>query len=362
MRIGFDARMIGHPGIGRYITNLLQAMLPLCEKDEFLVFGDERKITNCQLPITNRQVIRYNTPVYSIKELICHPFSRHNLDVVHIPHFNAPLCNIKNLVVTIHDLIYTKFSEYLPVMKRKAAKVLIRNAVEKGDKIIAVSENTRNDILEINPKVGSKIRVIYEAADPIFKIIEDQEGLKAVQNKYNLPDNIILFVGSLKKHKNIERLLDAFSRVRSKGVKESLVIIGRYHPHEAGILNKIKRSDAIYLGEVPTEDLIAIYNLAKLFVLPSLYEGFGLPVLEAFASGLPVAASNTSSLPEVIQDAGVLFDPYDIEDICDGIYKALKDESFRHDLKERGLKRVKEFSWERTAKETLEVYKEIAGA
>jgi glycosyltransferase involved in cell wall biosynthesis len=365
MRIGFDARMIDHPGIGRYIKNLLSAMLRLNTKYRFLIFGNKKLLTTYNLQLTAAVIIHWDPPVYSIKEQISCPFKSHGLDIIHIPHFNVPLGVGKGigrgkekLVVTIHDLIYTKFPQHLPFLKRKIAGYLIRRAVKKSAAIIAVSENTKNDIKEISPASSQKTEVIYEAVDPVFKIIEDKIYLERIKKKHSLPERIILFVGSLKKHKNIERLLDAYSKVK-KRMPCSLVIIGRYHSKEPGILKTIKNHDVIYLGEVPAEDLIGIYNLSTILVMPSLYEGFGLPVLEAFACGLPVAASNVSSLPEVVGAAGLLFDPYNVDDMADKIYKVLSDGSLRERLVKKGFKRCDNFSWKKTAEQTLAVYEQV---
>jgi len=361
MRIGFDARMISHPGIGRYIKNLLNAMLRLNTEHEFLIFGNKDLLATYNLQLTTDSIIHWNPSIYSIKEQLSNPFNGHGLDIVHIPHFNVLLGIGKGkgrLVVTIHDLIYTKFPEYLPLVKRKIARFLINSAIKRSDVIISVSENTKKDILEISPSAKEKIKVVYEAADPAFKVLSDGDRLARVRSKYNIPEHMILFVGSLKKHKNIERLVDAYNKAR-KITPCNLVIIGRYHKQDAKILRKIRSSGIIYLGEVPAEDIVAIYNLADLLVLPSLYEGFGLPVLEAFAAGVPVVASNASSLPEVVGNVGVLFDPYNTDDICDKICKILSDKALRQHLIERGQERVKEFSWEKTAEQTLAVYEDI---
>jgi len=362
MRIGFDARMIDHPGIGRYIKNLLNAMTGLNSKHEFILFGDRQKLVPFTLHLTSKNIIHWNAPVYSVKEHISCPFKSHGLDIIHIPHFNVPLGTGKGigrgkggLIITIHDLIYTKFPQHLPFLKRKIAGYLIRRAVKKSAAIITVSENTRNDIAEISPASSQKTEVIYEAADPVFEVIDDKIYLEKIKKKHSLPERIILFVGSLKKHKNIERLLNVYSKVK-KRTPCSLVIIGRYHSKEPGILKAIKSHDVIYLGEVPAGDLIGIYNLSTMLVMPSLYEGFGLPILEAFASGLPVAASNTSSLPEVAGDAAILFDPYNVDDMADKIYKVLSDGSLRERLIEKGFKRCDNFSWEKCARETLNIY------
>jgi len=362
MKIGFDARMIDHPGIGRYISNLLSAMLELNTGDEFLIFGNIDKLSAFSFQLSDKNLINWDAPVYSLKEQLSQPFNSYDLDILHVPHFNAPVAAGKGayrLVVTIHDLIYTKFPGYLPIAKRVVAKFLIKNSTKKADGIIVVSGNTKNDILEFDATVKGKIRVIHEAADPVFNTTEDSKKLNDVRQKYRLSENFILFVGSLRKHKNIIKLLDAFAILKKKGMAHDLVIIGRPNPKEPEVLDNIEKSDAIYLGEVPTEDLAFIYNLASLLVMPSLYEGFGLHILEAFASGVAVAASGVSSIPEIAQDAAVLFDPLDANSISDAMHKVLSDEMLMNSLAEKGLKRAKEFSWQRTAEKTLETYKEV---
>jgi glycosyltransferase involved in cell wall biosynthesis len=358
MRIGFDARMIDHPGIGRYIRNLLNAMRHLDKSLEFILFGDPEKL----LDFKDFAIKEYRASIYHFREFFSSAIDGKDFEVVHIPHFNVPYFKIKNLVVTIHDLIYLKFPEshshFVPGI---AIKLAISNAIKKTKKIIAVSENTKKDIIENFPDIDqSKIKVIYEAADPIFRKIDDPILSERIRKIYILPRDYILFVGSLKWHKNINLLIDAHSDLKSKGVEHKLVITGRYRPREAEVSEKIKSSDVIYLGEVPAEDLVGIYNLATLLIIPSLYEGFCLPALEAMACGIPVAASNVASLPEVIGNAGVFFNPYDRSAISDAIYKILMNQDLRKELIRKGLARVNEFSWEKTARETLNIYTQVA--
>lgn len=359
MKIGFDARMLDHPGIGRYIKNLLSAMLAEDTKSEFIFYGDPSKLSGFKKH-QNCSLREYTEPIYSWRDFFRSPFKKEKLDIVHIPHFNVAAQKIKRLVITIHDLIYLNIADSRPgFFKGIAVDYAIPKAIEKADRVIAVSENTKKDIIKKQPKTKGKIEVVYEAADPVFKRIDDQKK-EMVRRKYNLPKDIILFVGSLKRHKNIERLVDAYINLRVKGIQHRLVVIGRYRPREADILEKIKTTDALYLEEIIDEDLVAIYNLSSLLVLPSLYEGFGLPALEAMACGVPVVSSSASSLPEVVGNAGILFDPYDISDISDKVYQVLMDKGLRQDLIEKGFKRVGDFSWDRAAKQTLDVYREVA--
>ena len=358
IKAAFDARMIDHPGIGRYIRNLLATMTGLSLDLELRVFGDPKKLAGFK----NVKIEEYDAPVYHWRQFFSHPFKKYNPDVVHIPHFNVPLSGLKNLVVTIHDFIYLKIPESRPGFEKSiAVREVIHSAIRKADRIIAVSENTKKDIVEFAPESRDKISVIYEAVDPAFKMIQNSELKEAIRKKYRLPQEIILFVGSLKRHKNIERLIDAYKRLKEKGVRHRLVIIGRYRPREDEILKKINSCDALYLGEVPADDLVMLYNLADLFVLPSLYEGFGLPVLEAMACGLPVVCSNISSLPEVAGDAAHYFNPEETGDMADAMEKVLMDKNIRQRLIDKGLTNIKRFTWDKAALSTFMVYQGVCG-
>ncbi len=355
MKIGFDARMISHPGIGRYIKNIIAAMLELDRADSFSLFGKPEELGDFPLG----QIIPYQENIYTLKELFLNPFGKYNLDILHIPHFNAPLKKPSKLVVTIHDLIYLKNPDSAVFYKRFAAQKIIMNTLRIADRIIAVSENTKKDIIRLFPSAEGKIQVIYEAAGPEFKKVEEQEKLKTSSIVYGLSDKFILFVGSLKKHKNIEGLIDAFLKLKKQGIRHQLVIVGRYHPQEPEILQKIKASGALYLGEVDDSDLINIYNLAELLVLPSFYEGFGLPVLEAMACQTPVIASNVSSLPEVVENPKFLFDPKNIDEMARKIYLLLTDPALRNECLQNGERVVTKFNWRNVGEKTLNVYREL---
>jgi glycosyltransferase involved in cell wall biosynthesis len=354
MKVGFDARMISHPGIGRYTRSILSAILSQDKNFKFLLYGSPQELNT----FTNAEIKNYQTPIYSLKEYFFSPFGKDALDLLHIPHFNAPFNSNLPLVVTVHDLIYLKFPESSPWLNGKIVKFIFANTIKKAKRIIAVSENTKSDILKFFPEAKDKVKVIYEAADKAFKRIDDQGLKNRVREKYNLPDNIILSVGSLKKHKNLESLLDAYLSLKTKNIKHKLLMVGRFRPREAQILKKLNASGAIYIGEVPLEDLVVIYNLADLFIIPSLYEGFGLPVLEAMACGVAVACSKASSLPEVADEAAYYFNPYDQKDIENAIWNVISNQDLRMKLINKGFENLKKFSWDKSAKETMEVYRE----
>lgn len=360
MKVGFDARMLDHPGIGRYIKNLLHNLLSLPEDNKFILYGEPQRLSDFKR-YRNCSIHRDSRPIYNLNEYLFHPFKRGELDIVHIPHFNIPFAKIERLIVTVHDLIYLNFPQLRPPwLKNIAIELVIKNAVNRASKIIAVSESTRKDILERFPRIKEKIEVIYEASESLFNKIEDREKLLRVRRKYSLPQEFILFVGSLKKHKNIERLIDAFSDLKkSKNIQEELVIVGRFRPREKKILEKINSSGVFYLGEVPSEDLAGIYNLASLLVLPSLYEGFGLPVLEAQSCGLPVVLSNIATLKEIAQDSAVFVNPYKIDEIRDALYNVITNTELRNGLIIKGYRNRERFSWQETARKTLSVYREV---
>jgi len=234
--------------------------------------------------------------------------------------------------------------------------------LKTADKIITVSNSTKNDLMNHFNIPKEKIRVIFEAADEKFKSLNNKET-KEVKYKYHLNFPFILYVGGLAVHKNIPALIKAFYKVKKKGIQHKLVITGTKRWKYKEIFETIDKldlqNDVVFTGYVSDEDLPALYNAADLFVYPSIYEGFGLPPLEAMACGTPVITSNTSSLPEVVGDAGIMVDPYDVNGLADAMHEVLANEGLRANMIKNGLERAKMFSWEKCARETLKVYEEV---
>jgi len=355
MKVAIDCRMINNAGIGTYLRNLISAIELQATGIKLTLFGEVNKLDSFK----KHKIVNYPAKIYSLNELTYQGFSSSEFDVVHIPHFNAPFKKPKKLIITIHDLIYIKLPESRNYFKGLAANYLLKNALNKADKIIAVSKYTKNDIINFSPASADKIEVIYEASDPIFHRIKDKEILESFKEKYNLPDKFILFVGTLKKHKNINVLLEAYSLIKKENPEYKLVVTGKYRPQEPEILNEIKKTDAFYLGEVSNEDLVKLYNCASLMVMPSLYEGFGLPILEAFKSGIPVIASNATSIPEISSKAAMLFDPRNPQELANKITQIILDKTLAGSLIEKGTIRAEEFSWAKTALETINLYREL---
>ena len=357
MKIGFDARMIDHPGIGRYIKSLLPEMIKQSPEDEFVVFGNVTSLSR-SIPREGVRMVEWEAPAYSLREQLAAPYAAHKLDILHIPHFNIPLSYRGRMVVTIHDLIYLLFpGSVSSPLARKYASFMIEKAVNRAHKVISVSKHTRSDLLKLyGEDLSSKISVVYEAGGKDFHKIEDKTRIADVRSRYRLDKNIILYVGSVKPHKNVGALLKVFELLRSWDIPHQLVICGRWDKKEDELKDMLRGRYVRYLGEVPTKDLAVLYSISDVLVHLSLYEGFGLTVLEAMQCGTPVVVSDSSSLPEVVGDAAFMVPSGDVRKAADVVYNVLINKDLSSGLVKKGLERSRGFSWSQAARETLEVY------
>lgn len=294
------------------------------------------------------------------------------VDLIHIPYFEPffitlPFFNRIKTVVTVHDLTPLIFPKNFPAGFRGNLKWKIqRNRLKKCNRIITDSFSSKKDIANIINYPEEKIDVVYLAAGQEFKKLEKGKWEAEVRKKYSLPDKFILYVGDATWNKNLPRLIKAV-----KEVDIPLIMVGKAladvnfdksNPWNSDLLavsQLAEDKNIIELGFISTDDLIAIYNLASLFIMPSLYEGFGLPILEAMACGCPVITSKEGSLPEVAGEAAFYVDPYNQEDIAQGIKKLFYDQELRKQLSIKGLEQSKKFSWEKTAKETINAYEKV---
>ena len=366
MRIGFDARMIDHPGVGRYIKCLLSEMIRQDKDDEFVLFGDPESTDLKGLASSdNVRISKWTTPIYSVWEQIFHPFDREKLDLVHIPHFNVPFRCKTKMVVTIHDLIYLLFSESAPSHFHKwyVKNFMAGIALKKAESIIAISENTKRDLARMfGQEYSKKISVIYEAADRDFRIVRDPERESEVRRKYGLKNKLVLYVGSVRIHKNVDLIFKLFLKLKKEfDIPHQLVICGRWDDKKTEYLKPYVDGKSVkHLGEISNEDLVTIYNISDILINLPKYEGFGLTILEAMQSGIPVVASETSSLPEVARDAAYLIQPEEVRGDMDKaaniVYNVLVNKELRDGMISSGLVNAKRFSWEKTAAETLDIY------
>ena len=369
MRIGIDARKLHDFGIGTYIRNLLRQLARLDDHTEFVILCRPADRASIGALGENFRAVAETARNYSIAEQIRIPLAlrREGVTLFHAPHYVLPPLVPCRSVVTIHDCIHLMFPQYLPNRMALAyARVSIALAARRATRVMTVSESSKRDILRFFDVEPDKISVIYNGIDERFGLEPREEDVARVRERYQLQDPFVLYAGNVKPHKNLERLIEAFDLVRKRGFNQlKLVLIGdeisKYaelrravHSHQ---LHKYVR----FLGYLPEETLAAMYRLAGVFVFPSLYEGFGLPPLEAMASGTPVVTSNVSSLPEVAGGAAILVDPYDPVSIADGVARVLGDASLRQELRVKGLARARQFSWETYIRRVREIYQQAAG-
>ena len=367
MRIGIDARKLHDFGIGTYIRNLLRQLARLDHDTEFVLLARPEDCEPLAALGENFRSLPETSRPYSVAEQIRIPFAlkREGVTLFHAPHYVLPPLVSCRSVVTIHDCIHLMFPQYLPNrLAHVYARTSISLAARRATRVLTVSESSKRDILRFVDVPADKIAVIYNAYDERFGVEPDEADVVRVRERYQLHDEFVLYAGNVKPHKNLERLIEAFHMVRDRGLDQlKLVLIGdeisRYaalrravHQHQ---LHKYVR----FLGYLPEETLAVMYRLAGVFVFPSVYEGFGLPPLEAMASGTPVVTSNVSSLPEVAGDAAILVDPYDPRAIADGIFRVLTDETLRRDLRRKGLARAHQFSWEQSVRRVRDIYNEV---
>lgn len=366
MRIGIDARLVYHSqaGITQYILRLTQGLAEIDRENEFIIL-QSRKDKHIIVDKPNFKRVSLWTPSHHRFEqyTLRVEISGLGLDVLHSPDFIPPFHRNCKSVITIHDLAFLLYPHFLT---KESARYYgqIDQAVKRTDHIIAVSESTKQDTIRLLGVPEHKITVIYESANPIYRPVNDPEILKQTKSKYHITGDFILFVSTIEPRKNLPALLKAYRQLLDRYRADvKLAVVGRrgwLSEEVFTLVDKLKlTNDILFLGRVPVEDLLDLYNAAQLLVQPSFYEGFGLPPLEAMACGTPVVVSNVSSLPEVVGDAGLLVDPENVSELTVAIWRVLTDEALRADLITKAFKRAQCFSWEKTALQTLELYRRV---
>jgi glycosyltransferase involved in cell wall biosynthesis len=367
LRIAIDARKIHDYGIGTYVRNVIRQLARQDRTSEYVLLCHPDDCQAVNALGENFRAIPDRARPYSIREQISVPMDlrREGVQLFYAPHYVLPPLVPCRSVVTIHDCIHLMFPQYLP--NRLAwgyARTVMWAATHRSDRVLTVSESSKRDILRFFHIPPEKIDVIYNGIDDRFWTAPPEDLIVKVRERYQLTDPFLLYVGNIKPHKNVERLIEAFHRLRDQGFQDlKLLIIGDQVSKYAGLRRAVHRhhlhKHVRFLGFVPTEMLAVLYRLAAVFVFPSLYEGFGLPPLEAMASGTPVVTSNVSSLPEVAGDAALLVDPRDPEAIAGAVRMVLTDRTLREDLRRRGLARARDFSWERSVARMRQIYAEV---
>ena len=364
MRIGLDLRMSGGgSGISRYIEELSHAILSSDRQNEYvLFFRNESQAANFRQ--YGKKIVLADIAHYSLAEQLELPgvLNGENLDLVHFPHFNVPIFYNRPYVVTIHDLTHSKFPgrKKSRFLHRLAYNAVLASSIKKSKKIIAVSESTRREILEYFGVMADKVSVVYEGINKNYRMMDKDQAMAEVTNRFKVTKPYILYVGVWRRYKNLPKLARAFDGVRDWGQDCELVLVGEEDPFYPEIKQQILASkyasDIKMLGRVTDPELNNLYNAAKLFVLPSLAEGFGLTALEAAATGVPIACSDIATLREVLGQAAEYFDPENTDNMRDVILKVLSNPVRAEELANLGLRRAGHFDWKHAAQQTITIY------
>jgi len=363
-------------GAGRFTKNILENLARLDQRNKYFLFVTEPSKANFQLGVDNfTQINCPFSPTSIISRILWEqlilPWQLlyYRIDLLFTPSVAIPFWTPGKTVTVIHDMIpFHKSVAKYSRMRSNYIRAATIKAIKKSDILIAVSETTKREMIQLCDAPEDRIFVCLEGADLKYQKITSQSVINEGRLKYKLPDKFILFVGTLEPGKNLPRLFEAFYQLKKENrIAQKLVIVGAYgwgrlrHYREVLQAPQALKDEIIFTGYVPDEDLPLIYNAADLFVFPSLYEGFGLPPLEAMACGTPVITSNLSSLPEIVGEAGILINPYNTKDLADAIERVLKDDALKKAMIAKGLAQVKKFSWRRAAEVIYNSFNQVGG-
>jgi glycosyltransferase involved in cell wall biosynthesis len=370
MRIGIDARFygpkVGGGGLGRYVKELLEHLQETDTQNRYVVFLNKEGFSSFTPKNPNFEKKLADVRWYTLSEQLLMPrlIDRERLDIMHYPHWNVPVLTKTPFLVTIHDLILldekksanraTTLPSSLYKIKYLGYKFVLWRAVKASRKIVTVSEFVRGQIVKNFPKAADKIEVVYEGVSSM-PMSQEQENIQTPKQPY------ILYVGNAFPHKNLESLLHAFSFFHKAHNNVRLVLTGNSGVFHEALKKELEEIDVpkdsvIFTGFVDEETLAGLYKHASLYVFPSRNEGFGLPPLEAMSHGVPVAASNAASIPEILGDAAMYFDPDDIEEMVRVMEKSVSDNELREKMICKGYEQIKKYSWTTTAEKMIAIY------
>lgn len=366
-RILLDTRSLAgkSTGVGRYVTNLIREIInieppdlsfsALCLPEDNLPKGIERHVLKGMLSRVG--------PMNPLQRVICPQLIRYNeYDLYHYLYFDVPRVFSRPIVATCYDIEPLRHPELFSVKIYWYYKIFAR-ILRHVDLVIVISENTRRDLIDLIGISPERIRVIHLGVDSSFYPVNNSLIMGKMRNEYLIPDRYILYLGNTMPHKNLLRLIAAMELVHQHEPNVSLLLAGRkdkYRPIIEKAIEKAKLGSVVrFLGFIKEEHLPILISGAQVFVYPSLYEGFGLPVLEAMACGTPVVASNISPIKEIVEDGGVLIDPENIKDIAEGILGLLRNPSLAKHIADMGQKRSRQFSWRRCAEQHIDIYREV---
>jgi len=372
MHIGLNAHLLSlsrsyrAAGINSYIYNLLRHLPSVGNQHRYTVFlGDKRsrrafpkmKTKMTSMPTSNPMVRIFWEQTLQPMQLL-----KEGIDLLHSLAFVQPIFLPCAGIITIYDLSFVLFPERLHPLRRLYLRWGTQRSARKAQGIIAISGSTKQDIVRLLGIAERKVSVVPCGVDDHFRPMKNQQVLDDFRRKRRLPEQMILFVGTIEPRKNLITLLRGYALLREKFQPPPLVIGGPKGWHHQEVFFVAEQlglqEDVLFPGYISQEELALWYNAAELFIYPTLYEGFGLPPLEAMACGTPVIISNTSSLPEVVGGAGILVSPESVEEIAEAMQRLLTDHSLRAEMRTRGLDRAREFSWHKAAQQTVKVYEQ----
>lgn len=368
LRIAIDAHSVG-TGLGgneSYATNLIEALAEIDSVNRYTLYVTRNEAVERFRNRWPNFIVRPtlpHTPLIRIPLTLSAELRKNPVDLLHV-QFSAPPLTPCPVVVSIHDLSFEHLPDTFKRRSRAQLRLTVRRSARKAAHILTLSEHTRSDIVETYGISRGRVTAIPIAAADRFQPVEDEKELRRIRNLYGITGDYILSVGSIQPRKNLSRLIAAYARLRKgrSGKFPQLVIAGKNAWLFGETLRSIRdsgvRESVIVTGYVPDADLTALYSGAVCFVYPSYFEGFGLPPLEAMKCGVPVITGNKTSLPEVVGDAGLLVDPFDVDAIAGAIAQIVDNSDLRAQLCIKGLERARLFDWRETAKRTLEVYKQ----
>lgn len=368
MLIGYEASaLLGcKSGVGYYAENLLAGMMRVAPQHDYVLFSNH-DMAGAWKALGGERLYRgryFSMRLAWMQGVLPGTLRRVRPDVCHFPNYLAPLATRCPSVVTLHDMTLFVTPRFHHWKKLVLDRTLIPLVARRAHAIVTVSKSAGDDIVRLLGVPSGKVHVIMNGVSPAFHPVTDKAQLDVVRTRYGLDGPYVLYVGTIEPRKNLARLINAFRVLKKRGLPHKLVLVGQPGWHCASIYAEVEKhnlgNDVIFTGYVPFEDLPALYSGASAMAFPSLYEGFGLPVLEAMSCGTPVVTSHSSSLAEVADGAALLVDPLSGAQIADALYRVCSDSDLAGELSEKGRARATLFTWENAARATLDVYEGLA--
>jgi glycosyltransferase involved in cell wall biosynthesis len=364
MRVGIDARLVyySQAGIGQYILHLVDGLAKVDTQSEYVLLQSRKDDTTILEQPNFRRVSLWTPSHHRLERYALNvELMRLGLHVLHSPDFIPPHRPSCRSVITVHDLAFLLYPHFLT---KESARYYghIDQAVRWTDHIIAVSHSTKRDTVQHLGVPEDKITVVYEAASPIFRPVDKALAREQVRNQHGVDAPFILFVSTIEPRKNVPTLIRAVWQLL-ECYKEDVHLVlaggkGWLFEDAFAVVEELRMDERVhFVGRVSSEELLYLYNAAEMLAHPAFYEGFGLPPLEAMACGLPVVVSNVASLPEVVGDAGILIDPHEVDELTVAMWRVLNDSELHQEMQEKGVRQAARFSWERAARETIDLYR-----